>query len=435
MPGAMRMAVVGLGYVGVPLAATFARAGLDVVGIDIDEAKVDAINEGRSPLKGREPGLADRIATAVSQGKLRATTDVTPVSRASAVLVAVETPLAPGGEDPDYRPLRSALRSSAPHLRKNALVSIESTVAPGTMDRVVKPLLERGSDLSIPRDLQLVHAPERVTAGKLLWNLEHLDRVVGGADDRSCRKAARLYARITSGRIHVTDWITAEIAKTAENAYWDVQIAFANEIALLCEELGANAYRVRELVNTSPFRNMLLPGAGVGGPCIPKDPWLLVGLAWHVKPQLIPAARSINEFMPIRMALLVEEALRAAGRPIKGAQVTILGFAYKANTEDSRNSPAIGVVRALRKRGADVTIHDPYARSARGYVVLKDLRKAVRGADALALVTAHTAYRRMDLGKLGRSMRHKVVVDGRDLWSRHDMPRGFVYRGIGKGNV
>jgi UDP-N-acetyl-D-mannosaminuronic acid dehydrogenase len=272
-----------------------------------------------------------------------------------------------------------------------------------------------------------------VTTGKLLHKLIKLDRVIGTEDATSRRKALNLYGRFVEGTLHPTDWISAEITKTAENAYRDVQIAFANEIALICEELGANAYRVRELVNTCPGRDMLIPGAGVGGHCIPKDPWLLVSPVIHQKPILIPSAREVNDYMPIRMAQLVEEAMREAGRRIRGAQVAVLGFAYRENTDDARNSPAIPLVRELRRRGADVTIHDPFARSTRGFTVTRDLRTTLKGADCLALVTAHDAYRRLDLKKVRRWMRHRAIVDGRNFFDGAAVKRRFAYRAIGKG--
>ena len=212
-----------------------------------------------------------------------------------------------------------------------------------------------------------------------------------------------------------------------------MQIAFANEVALICEDLGANAFRVRELVNTCPGREMLTPGAGVGGHCIPKDPWLLVSPVLHQKPVLIPAAREINDYMPVRMAQLVEEAMRETGRRIRGSRVAVLGFSYRENTDDARNSPAIALIRELRKRGADVTIHDPFAKGQRGFSVLREVRAAVKGADCIALVTAHDAYRKLDLAKLRRWMRHRAIVDGRNLFDGAIAKRGFVYRAIGKG--
>lgn len=430
----MNVAVIGLGYVGVPVAASVAATGARVTGIDIDATKVEAVSAGRNPLRGREPGLAELLRDQVRSGRLSATTDPMAMESADVIVVSVETPIDPTTHDPVNRSLRAALRTVGTHVKRGALISIESTIAPGTMESLVRPTLERASKMKVGRDLALVHCPERVTAGKLLYNLTNLHRVLGAQDPRAARRAVSFYRRFVRGEIHVTDWRTAEVAKTAENAYWDVQIAFANEVGLLSEELGVDAYRVRELVNTCPYRAMLLPGAGVGGHCIPKDPWLLVSRAVHAKPELIPAARSVNDFMPRRMALLVEEALAAAGRRLKGAKVAVLGFAYREDTEDARNTPAKPLIRDLRRRGADVVIHDPYARSERGYTVVRDLEAAVSGADCLAIVTSHDPYRNLDLGLIRRKMRRRVLVDGRNVFQGPEVVKaGFVYRGIGKG--
>ncbi len=434
MSGPVKAAVVGLGYVGVPVAASAAATGVPVVGIDIDPKKVEAINRGRNPLRGKEPGLAPLIKAQVASGRLRATTDIAAAGSADVVVVCVETPIDPATHDPAYRALKSALTSLGPHLKRGALVSIESTLAPGTMEKVVRPTLERASRKKVGRDLRLVHCPERVTAGKLLYNLTNLHRVLGAQDPKAAKKAEAFYKRFVRGDLHVTDWTTAEVAKTAENAYWDVQIAFANEVALISEELGVDAYRVRELVNTCPYRAMLVPGAGVGGHCIPKDPWLLVSPALHSKPELIPTARGVNEYMPKRMARLVEEALAASGRRLKGARVAVLGFAFREETDDTRNTPAKPFIQELRRRGADVVIHDPFARSERGYTIVRDLKAAAKGADALAIVTAHSAYRKLDLKALRRIMRRRVLVDGRNVFAGPDVIRaGFVYRAVGKG--
>src|SRR5467141_5143293 len=434
MRAPVRVAVVGLGYVGVPLAATVAATGADVIGVDIDSTKVDAINAGRTPLRGREPGLADLLKLQVSKGRLRASLDPATAAKADVVAICVETPIDPSTHDPSYKALKAALSGVSPHLKRGVLVSIESTLAPGTMEAVVRPALEKASKMTVGRDIHLVHCPERLTAGKLLHHLTELPRVLGANDPMAMRKGLAFYGKFVKAEVHPTDWTTAEVVKTAENAYWDVQIAFANEVALISEELGVDAYRVRDLVNTCPYRMMLVPGAGVGGHCIPKDPGVLGPPGGQDEPELIPAARQVKGFMPARMAGLVEEALAAAGRKIKGARVAVLGFSYRENTDDTRNSPAKTMIQELRRRGADIAIHDPFARSERGYAVLRDVKAATKGADCVAFVTAHDAYRKLDLKALGRRMRHLALVDGRNLYAGPDVVKmGFVYRGIGKG--
>ena len=430
----VKVGVIGLGYVGVPLAAAVAATGASVVGVDIDPGKVDAINVGQSPLRGHEPGLQSLLKEQVSKHRLRASLDPSEAANADVVAVCVETPIEPSTHDPSNKALKAALAGIGPHLKRGALVTIESTLAPGTMESVVRPTLERASKMKVGRDVHLVHCPERLTTGKLLHHLTELPRIVGANEPIALRKALAFYGRFVNAELHATDWTTAEVVKTAENAYWDVQLAFANEVALISEELGVDAYRVRDLVNTCPFRMMLIPGAGVGGHCIPKDPWLLISPAVQTKPELIPTARSVNDFMPRRMARLVEEALSAAGRKIKGARVAVLGFSYRENTDDTRNTPAKEVIQELRRRGADVVIHDPHARTERGYTINRDLRTTARGADCLAIVTAHDAYRNLDLKGLRRTMRRHVIVDGRNVFSGSDVVKtGWVYRGIGKG--
>ena len=430
----MKVAVIGMGYVGVPIAAALADAGNKVVGIDVLPEKIELINKGKAPIGGKEPGLDDIVKRNVQRKRLRASMDYGECRTAKAVIVSVETPINDKTKDANYRPLKAALRSLGANLREKTLVSVESTLAPGTMEKIVKPILQHRSGMKVGRDFYLVHAPERVTAGKLLSNLRTLDRVIGANDPGSLRAALKLYSAVTKGELHPTNWVTSEIVKAAENAYWDVQIGFANEIALVCEDLGANAYEVRELVNSCPFRSMLFPGAGVGGPCIPKDPWLLVSATSQGKVSIIPAAREINEFMPERLAQLAEEGLREAGRRIKGAKIAVLGFSYREETEDTRNTPSVKVIRELRRKGADVVIHDPYAPSQRGYHIVRDLNKAVRKADALVIVTGHRAYHKMDLAKIGRKMRRRVIVDGRNVFSQGLGGRRFIYRGLGKGD-
>src|SRR5207247_384203 len=434
MSAAVKVAVIGLGYVGVPLAAAAAATGADVMGIDIDSGKVESTNAGRSPLRGREPGLNELVKATVSKRKFRASLDPAAGATADVVAICVEPPIEPSTRDPSHKALKAAISSIGPHLKRGALVTIESTLAPGTMESVVRPALERASKMKVGRDLHLVHCPERLTTGKLLHHLSELPRIVGANEPVALRKALAFYGRFVNAEIHSTDWTTAEVVKTAENAYWDVQLAFANEVALISEELGVDAYRVRDLVNTCPFRMMLTPGAGVGGHCIPKDPWLLVSPAVQSKPELIPTAREVNDFMPRRMARIVEEALAASGRKIKGARVAVLGFTYRENTDDTRNSPAKIVIQELRRRGAEIAIHDPFARSERGYAVLQDVNAATKGADCVAIVTAHDEYRKLDLKALRRRVRHAAFVDGRDVYAGPDLVKmGFVYRGIGKG--
>jgi UDP-N-acetyl-D-mannosaminuronic acid dehydrogenase len=274
--------------------------------------------------------------------------------------------------------------------------------------------------------------------GRLLTNLNSMSRVVGGNTPEAAKLAEALYRQIVEADLDLTDCVTAELVKTAENAYRDVQIAFANELALICEHVRADVWRVRELVNKSPGRNVLLPGAGVGGHCIPKDPWLLAyGASEMVRAKLIPAAREINDYMPLHMAELTVEALEDVGIEVEDARIAVLGYAYLEDTDDTRNAPSITLVNRLEELGAQVRVHDPYVTAYQG-----ELAERVRGCDAAVVMVKHDDYQSVSLDQLkgwltGGERRQDtlpVLVDGRHVFDRDEVEAAeFVFRGIGIG--
>jgi UDP-N-acetyl-D-mannosaminuronic acid dehydrogenase len=420
--------VIGLGYVGLTVACALAQAGFSVLGIDTDERKVDQVSRGRYPLNGSEPDLPQALMQVVERGKLRASGQFEACAEADVVLVVVQTPVDSATHLPALDALRSAVTSVGTFLRPQTLVVVESTIPPGTMRDEVVPLLEQTSGLSAERDIYVACCPERVMPGKLLSNLSRCSRVVGGWNAAAGQIAASLYRTVVGNDIDVTDCLTAELVKTTENAYRDVQIAFANEIALMCEGCGANVYEVRALVNKSPHRDMHLPGAGVGGHCIPKDPWLLVAGAGVTTPvRLIPAARAINDSMPAHVGALAEATMAKCGRTLWQARILVLGYAYLEDSDDARNSPTADLVEWLQARGASVAIHDP---CVPGFDI--DLSAASVGADCVILMVAHSAYRTLPLEWLGRRMRNRVLIDGRNfVGSSAAEAAGFTYRCVG----
>jgi UDP-N-acetyl-D-mannosaminuronic acid dehydrogenase len=339
---------------------------------------------------------------------------------------------------PQYLSLREVSTSVGQYLQKGALVALESTVAPGTTQNIVQPILEETSGLKAGQDFYLAFSYERVMPGKLLEYMVDFPRVVGGIDAQSTELAVELYSTIVRREITATDVLTAELAKTVENAYRDVNIAFANEMALVCESLGVDVYEMRELINARPDRHMHIPGAGVGGHCLPKDTWLLrFGVkeygARDVDTAMITLARRINDAMPNHMARLVEEALAEAGKEVKGARVAVLGIAYLADSDDVRNTPARPLIHTLQARGAWVMAHDPFVWGYEGEELTRDLDEALRGADCLALVTKHQMYFGLHLEHVKGLMRTPVIVDGRNVFdAKACREAGFVYRGIGK---
>ncbi len=423
-----RLAVIGLGYVGLPVAALFADVGFDVLGVEIKADRVEKINAGLSPIEGEEPGLAELLNRVIKSGRLRATSDYNALGDRDVILIDVETPV-DDQHAPRYEALRAALKNLAPVLKPGALVIVESTIAPGTMSGVVQPLLEQGSRRRVNEGFYLGNCPERVMPGKLLANLRSLSRVAGGSSPEVAQTMTTLYRHIVQADLDPVDWITAELVKTVENAYRDVQIAFANEVALICEALGGDVWKVRELVNKSPYRQMHLPGAGVGGHCIPKDPWLLAyGVQGRDVPlRLVPAARKINDHMPLHVVALLEKTLARAHHTLQSARVLVLGYAYLENSDDTRNSPSEVLVTQLRAKGAEVGVHDPYVAEYQG-----DLLKMAEGCDAAVLMVAHDAYRKLDFDALYGRMRIPLLVDGRGVF-RASPPQGFVYACVGVG--
>jgi UDP-N-acetyl-D-mannosaminuronic acid dehydrogenase len=436
--------VIGLGYVGLPVACEFARAGFHVIGVDVKTDRVAKIDAGLSPIEGHEPGLAELLAEVIGSGRLRATTDYGALASADVITINVETPV-DERHQPDHTALQAMCASLGKVLKENALVIVESTVAPGATNDVVRPILEEASGLTCAtrnsergtRHFFLGACPERVMPGKLLANLRGLSRVCGGSTPETAEAMVALYRQVVQADLDMTDIVTAELVKTTENAYRDVNIAFANEVAMICEAVGADVFRVRELVNKSPGRNMLFPGAGVGGHCIPKDPWLLAHSANDAANiRLITAARAVNDAMPLHIADLLLQALDDAGNHSghhpdgRGAKpkIAVLGYAYLENSDDTRNSPSEALVGRLRELGMEVAIHDPCVEPYKG-----ELLERVRGCDAAVLMVAHAEYRQLDLVALCLALQTPLLIDGRGLFTPSKaQDAGLIYRGVGR---
>ncbi len=447
-----------MGYVGIPMAVLLAAAGNDVTGIQRKSPrsgwKIDWLNEGRCPIGGNEPELPELLKKVVDNGNFRVTDDYGTVKNSDIILIDVQTPT-DDTHIPRYESLKEVCRNIGGFLKPGKIIVIESTVAPGTTENMVKPVLEENSGLKagLPGGFGLCFSYERVMVGRLIHNIRHYPKIVGGIDDESARQVSDVYRDVVQAGVHRTDIMTAEVSKTVENAYRDVQIAFANEVALLCESLGIDVYKVREFVNNlpndpsvphaNPVRNMLFPGAGVGGYCLPKDTWLLMyGYeAWGGDKSpypfsLLTGARHLNDWMPVHTVDLLGSALKEAGRDLKGAVVAVLGYAFLENSDDPRNTPTVSLLRELEKRSVTCRIHDPYLKKDEGYVISQDLAEVLKGADALILMTRHNEYKAVTPEMLKKLMRTKVVIDGRNAFDdKAFTAAGFVVRTIGKGNV
>ena len=429
------IAVIGLGRVGLLTAAMFASAGFRVIGTDINQEIVEMASSGKSHI--REPGLSKIIERVVKESKLKATKDtLRAITEADITITCVQTPLLKG-KTPDLTYLEKACKSVAKALSKGKLVIIESTVPPGTMKDLVAPLLERESNLECKTDFWLAYCPERMSPGKALDEFIENSRIIGGCDQESAEIARELFKTVKKGEILITDFATAEVTKLAENTFRDVNIAFANELALICEELGVDVMDVIKLANTHPRVSIHKPGCGVGGPCLPKDPYLLLYQSKEKSLQLhttiIELSRRLNDNMPLHTVELVMDALKSRGKDIYGHKVAILGTAYKSEVSDSKNSPAEKIIEKLMGLGAEVITYDPYLSENFGAKKAVDLYEAVKEADCIIIATDHEQFREMNLSKIKELMREKpVIVDGRRVVNPAEAGSiGFKYYGIG----
>jgi UDP-N-acetyl-D-mannosaminuronic acid dehydrogenase len=433
-----KIAVCGLGYVGFPLALLFAEAGFQVIGVNRSQEKVKLINRGKTPIEGKEPGLKELFKKVRKTAKFLVTTDESKYQEAEVIIVAVETPVE-ANHEPAYRALKSALTSIGRNLKLGALVIIESTIAPRTMEEVVKPILEQESGLEAGRNFYLSNCPERLMPGHLLENILNYNRVIGAEDEETYEMVKSLYKYIVKGKLDKATWVETEIVKAGENAYRDVQIAFANEMALLCEAMGADVWTVRNLINEckrkgetrfEALRQMHSPGAGVGGHCLPKDSWLLVfGAKDLIEPKLIPLARKINNFMPKHIFDLLKDAVYESGKDLKNLKITILGYAYAGNSDDARNTPTEELLKILKNNGIrSITIQDPYIKDFR-----VPLTKALKGTQAVILMANHDQYKKINYNRLrGLIKPPRIIIDGRNAFDKAKLKKlGFVYKGVG----
>jgi len=442
-----------MGYAGIPTAAILANIeGFNVIGVQRRSKrsgwKIDYLNAGKCPIRGNEPGLAELIEKVVRKGSFRVTDDISVCKKADVILIAVQTPV-DENHVPQYDSLKEVSQAVGRHMKKGVMIIIESTVAPGTTNYIVKPILEESSGRKAGEDFNLVYSYERVMVSRLLHNLVYMPRIVGGLTPKCTQRAVEFYRNIIKAELFPTDCLTAEVAKVTENTYRDVNIAFANEVALICKSLGVNIHEVRRFVNSlpndpsdparNPYRMMHIPGAGTGGHCLPKDPWLLkYGLdaygVFKFTPKILVESRRINDFMPQHMKDLVEEALHEKGVKLQDARVCILGLAYLGDSDDTRNTPTLPLYNLLKGVCKEVVVHDPFVKEFEGVVFTDDLENALRNKDCMVIMTRHKEYIDIRLDWLKRVLATFVIVDGRNVLNPKDCEEaGFSYRGVGVG--
>ena len=390
-----RVAVIGIGYVGLPLAVTFAEAGLTVIGIDPDQRKVDSVNRGESYILDISN---EQLAPLVRKGLVSATTDFSTVKDVQAVSICVPTPLRKTG-DPDLSFIVSATESIAPYLHAGMVVVLESSTYPGTTRELVLPRLSEVSHLTVGEDFFLAFSPERVDPGRKDFTTYNTPKVIGGITPACSEVAGVFYSMALETVVPVTSAEVAEMAKLLENTFRMINIGLVNEMALMCDRLGVDVWEVIDAAATKPFGFMkFTPGPGLGGHCIPIDPlylsWKLRSLNYTAR--FIELASEINTQMPRFVVVKVQDALNNVKKPIKGSRILILGVAYKPDIDDMRESPALDVIHLLRQKGADVVYHDPFVPTIShdewSLSCVPDLMAEVAKADAVVIITNHKDY-------------------------------------------
>jgi len=426
MPTKEKVAVIGLGYVGLPLALLAQEKGYDVIGINNTKAKVKLINKGVSPIAD------DHLVQWMKKIKITATTNYEEMSDADIILICVPTPVK-NKTEPDLGPLKAATESAAKVMKKGSMIIIESTINPGVCDDTVLPLIKQVSGFE-EEDFDLAHCPERINPGDPNFTVRNINRVVGAHTDKGLARAVKFYKTIIEADIKPMETMKeAEACKVVENTFRDINIAFVNELAMSFHRIGINVENVIQGASTKPFAFMPhRPGPGVGGHCIPVDPYYLIeyakGQGFHH--DFLSMARRINSHMPEFTVEIMQDALNEAGKPLKNTKVALLGLSYKANVDDDRESPAYEIQHSLERHGAKVLTFDPYLPANSTH---KSLKATLEEAEAVLLATNHAEFLKLTPKKL-EEYGIKVFVDSRNSFSdiRNSFAdHGIVYSGIG----
>lgn len=398
----MKICIVGQGYIGLPTAALFAKKGCEVLGVDVNEEIVKKLNQGIAHIE--EPGISDAIENAVKEGHYRASDKP---EEADTYIITVPTPYVKEDLSCDLSYVISACNSILPVLNKGNVVIIESTIAPMSTDEIIKPIFEN-EEYIIGEDLYLAHCPERVLPGQIMHELVNNNRIVGGITAECSKKAADVYRTFVKGEIIETEAKTAELSKCMENTFRDVNIALANELAKIGAEIGVNALDVIEMANKHPRVNIHSPGPGVGGHCLAIDPYFIYAKAPETA-KIIKLARDTNNSMP---GFVIENTGKILSKFDKEAtKISVLGVAYKGNTDDARESPAFEIISGLKAAGYEIAIHDPHFDNP-DYL---DLDEATKDSSLVLILTDHNQFKDLDYKLLSKNMKTKLIFDTKNI--------------------
>lgn len=410
-----QICILGMGYIGLPTACMFANNGFEVLGIDINDDIINKLQNGKLHIE--EPELEKIFLEAFNNKKLRVAKEV---EKSDVYIIAVPTPINKENKaNLDY--VKSASEMMANYVSKDSLVILESTSPPGTTRNIVGNIIKKNTGLVAGEDYYLAFCPERVLPGKIIMELVNNDRVIGGINIRSAEYARDIYSSFVKGNIFLTDLETSEFVKLAENTYRDVNIAFANELSIICEKYGINVWDVIKFANMHPRVNILNPGPGVGGHCIAVDPWFILENI-DITDTLIEKSRNINNYRPIYIVDRIEEILK----DIKNPKVTIFGLSYKENVGDLRESPALKIIEELKKKEITVSAFDPLILN--GKVELSSLEDSLKDSDLLLLFVGHDNFKDVDFNIIYRLMRNKNIFDTRNFYDAEVIKNaGFNY--------
>ena len=438
--GALTVAVVGLGWMGLPTACLYADAGARVIGADMNPKVVERVAKGE-PLVD-EANLSAMLKKANRSGKFSATTNTAEAAANADIIFIVVPTMIDRQKRADYSAVEDACSSIGKGLKTGSLVIFESTCGPGVTERVVKATIEKYSGLVAGQGFGLAYSPIRAMGGRALQDIQTYSKVVGAIDVRSLEAACATISVIVKGElIRVRDIRTAELSKLFETIYRDVNIAIANEFALLCEEVGVDYLEAMKAANSQPYSHLHSTGAGVGGHCLPVYPYLLQTEAYALdaKLRLVLDGRKINDLMPRHVVKLAADGIRICGRSLKRAKVVVLGISYRPNVKETRFSPSLDLIGILKKRGARVVAFDPLfsASEMESFDLASEptLRKAVEKADCVILTVAHDDFKKMDTIELAAHMSKKgLIIDCTGLLDPASVEKsGLVYRGVGRG--
>ena len=393
----MKVCIIGQGYIGLPTAALFTRNHCEVVGVDVNEEIVNKLNQGIVHIE--EPGISEIIKNAVKNNVYCAS--LTP-QKADAFIITVPTPYIIENYSCDLSYVINACKSILPYLEEGNTVIIESTIAPMSTDETIKPIFEKAG-FTIGKDLYLAHCPERVLPGKILKELVHNDRIIGGITPECSKKASEVYGQFVEGNIMLTEAKTAELSKCMENTFRDVNIALANELAKICAEIGVNALDVIKMANKHPRVNLHSPGPGVGGHCLAIDPYFIYAKAPETA-KIIKLARDTNNSMPDFVCENVKKI-------ISKGKIAIFGVSYKGNTGDDRESPAYEIIAKLKQDGFDISIHDPHIKNE-NYVSFDE---ATEDADLILILCDHDEFKYLNYNLIAKNMKKAIIFDTKNI--------------------